>query len=80
MTKSTKNGKVIYNFLDESRDNIEITYWQIKKPICENIISLNLPADIDSDCDCVTSIRLNQETAKDLIKVLQEFVVTGELK
>jgi hypothetical protein len=80
MTKSTKYGKVIYNFLDHTRDNVEITYLQITKPIIQNIIDMQLKYDIDCDCDCVTSIRLTQETAKDLIKVLQEFAETGELK
>jgi hypothetical protein len=35
---------------------------------------------MDCECGCVTDMVINQETAKDLIKVLQEFAETGELK
>jgi hypothetical protein len=64
MTKSTKNGKVVYNFLDKLRCNVECKF--------ENS-ALWLSND-------ETIIFINQETANDLIKVLQEFAETGELK
>jgi hypothetical protein len=64
MTKSIKNGKAVYNFLDTQRRNNEVSI-QGQHLWIENK-DMILP--------------INQETAKDLIKVLQEFAETGELK
>lgn len=74
MTKSTKNGKVVYNFLDNGRDNVEISYHSA------NVLNIALPEEMDCECGCVTNMLINQTTAKNLIKVLQEYVDTGELK
>lgn len=74
MTKSTKNGKVIYNFLDADRDNVQISYR------FDNVLNIASREGVDCCSGCLTNILINQTTAKDLIKVLQEFVETGELK
>ena len=75
MTKSIKNGKAVYNFLDIANDNVEILFYRNDK-----LLKINLPYEMDCECGCVTDMVINQETAKDLIKVLQEFAETGELK
>jgi hypothetical protein len=66
MTKSTKNGKAVYNFLDAHRFNIEISS-------SNNYIHF-------ADYKNKMMFNINQTTANELIKVLKEFVNTGELK
>lgn len=66
MTKSNKDGKVVYNFLDEDRDNFEIIE-------IGNTLSIYYNGN-----KCI--LNLNQTITKDLIKVLQEFSETGKLK
>jgi hypothetical protein len=66
MTKSIKNNKAIYNFLDNNRLNLEIS-------------SLNKNLII-ADYNYGIMLNINQETANELIKVLNEFVDAGELK
>lgn len=66
MTKSIKNNKAIYNFLDNNRLNLEIS-------------SLNKNLII-ADYNYGIMLNINQETANELIKVLNEFVEAGELK
>ena len=68
MTKSIKYGKVVYNFLDNSRDNIEI-----------GTDKTELYIDF-SEVLFAPVVFLTHENVKDLIKVLQEFSETGELK
>lgn len=70
MTKSTKKGEVVYNFLDADRYNVELL---ILNQSLKNVIRFELSLFTDY-------VDITQETAKDLIKVLQEFVDTGELK
>jgi hypothetical protein len=65
MTKSIKNGKVVYNFLDVENFNIKVSVPN------KQMIRFDFP----NDCYFITP-----KTAKDLIKVLQEFAETGELK
>lgn len=75
MTKSTKHGKVVYNFLDNNRDNVVIlqdAWVENGKPIYP-LLNILAPANKDE-------FFIDRETAADLIKVLQEFVDTGELK
>jgi hypothetical protein len=79
MTKSIENGKVVYNFLDVDRWNIEIntsnqilyfeTIYTTQKFKSDRTILINN----------TIKMGITQETAKDLIKVLQEFAETGEL-
>ncbi len=66
MTKSIKNNKAIYNFLDNNRLNLEIS-------------SLNKNLII-ADYNYGIMLNINQETANELIKILNEFVDAGELK
>ena len=66
MTKSIKNNKAIYNFLDNNRLNLEIS-----------CLNKNL---IIADYNYGIMLNINQETANELIKVLNEFVDAGELK
>jgi hypothetical protein len=66
MTKSTKNGKVVYNFLDGYRNNIEISFN-------DNYLYF---ADYENE----TVLHINQTTANELIKILKEFVLTGDIK
>lgn len=66
MTKSIKNNKAIYNFLDNNRLNLEIS-------------SLNKNLII-ADYNYGIMLNINQETANELIKVLNQFVDAGELK
>lgn len=66
MTKSIKNNKAIYNFLDNNRLNLEIS-------------SLNKNLII-ADYNYGIMLNINQETANELIKVLNQFVEAGELK
>lgn len=66
MTKSIKNNKAIYNFLDNNRLNLEIS-------------SLNKNLII-ADYNYGIMLNINQETANELIKILNEFVEAGELK
>jgi hypothetical protein len=66
MTKSIKNNKAIYNFLDNNRLNLEISSLNKNLIIADYIYGIML--------------NINQETANELIKVLNEFVDAGELK
>ena len=66
MTKSIKNNKAIYNFLDNNRLNLEIS-----------CLNKNL---IIADYNYGIMLNISQETANELIKVLNEFVDAGELK
>ena len=66
MTKSIKNNKAIYNFLDNNRLNLEIS-----------CLNKNL---IIADYNYGIMLNISQETANELIKVLNEFVEAGELK
>lgn len=66
MTKSIKNNKAIYNFLDNNRLNLEIS-----------CLNKNL---IIADYNYGIMLNINQETANELIKILNEFVEAGELK
>ena len=66
MTKSIKNNKAIYNFLDNNRLNLEIS-----------CLNKNL---IIADYNYGIMLNINQETANELIKILNEFVELGELK
>lgn len=66
MTKSIKNNKAIYNFLDNNRLNLEIS-----------CLNKNL---IIADYNYGIMLNINQETANELIKILNEFVDAGELK
>jgi len=66
MTKSTKNNKAIYNFLDNNRLNLEIS-----------CLNKNL---FIADYNYGILLNINQQTANDLIKILKEFVLTGDLK
>lgn len=70
MTKSTKNGQVVYNFLDTDRYNVELS---TATKLHKNIIRFELGLYTDY-------MEIDQSTAKDLIKILQEFVEIGELK
>jgi hypothetical protein len=66
MTKSTKNKKTIYNYLDKDRYNIELS--------CKNKIIYLI------DYKNRLLMNLTQQNAKDLIPILNEFAETGELK
>ena len=66
MTKSIKNNKAIYNFLDNNRLNLEIS-----------CLNKNL---IIADYNYGIMLNISQETANELIKILNEFVEAGELK
>jgi c-di-AMP phosphodiesterase-like protein len=66
MTKSTKNKKTIYNYLDKDRYNIELS--------CKNNIIYLI------DYKNRLLMNLTQQNAKDLIPILNEFAETGELK
>lgn len=66
MTKSTKNNKAIYNFLDNNRLNLEIS-----------CLNKNL---IIADYNYGILLNINQQTANELIKILKEFVLTGDIK
>lgn len=66
MTKSIKNNKAIYNFLDNNRLNLEIS-----------CLNKNL---IIADYNYGIMLNISQETANELIKILKEFAVTGDLK
>ena len=66
MTKSIKNNKAIYNFLDNNRLNLEIS-----------CLNKNL---IIADYNYGIMLNINQKTANELIKILNEFVEAGELK
>jgi c-di-AMP phosphodiesterase-like protein len=66
MTKSTKNKKTIYNYVDKDRYNIELS--------CKNKIIYLI------DYKNRILMNLTQQNAKDLIPILNEFAETGELK
>jgi c-di-AMP phosphodiesterase-like protein len=66
MTKSTKNKKTVYNYLDKDRYNIELS--------CKNKIIYLI------DYKNRILMNLTQQNAKDLIPILNEFAETGELK
>jgi hypothetical protein len=66
MTKSFKNGKAIYNFLDGERFNIELGCVDNKMYFAEQNYKI--------------LFNISQTTANELIKVLKEFVNTGDLR
>jgi hypothetical protein len=66
MTKSIKNRKAIYTFLDGERFNIELGCTDNKMYFAEQNYRV--------------LFNINQTTANELIKVLKEFVNTGDLK
>lgn len=67
MTKSIEYGIIFYNFVDIANQKISILK-------CDNELLFG-----NDEIEEII-LGLNQQTAKDLIKVLQEFAETGELK
>ena len=68
MTKSTKHGYAVYNFLDVDRDNFTID-------AIDGLLSI-----YNVGIETNTVMAINQTTANELIKVLKEFVNTGDLR
>ena len=80
MTKSTKNNKTIYNFLDKDRWNIEINTSNGILYFETEYTSQKFKTDRTILISNTITMGINRETAKDLIPILQHFAETGELK